>query len=72
MEVDFKKLQEIIDSSKNKFIDQSARVYMKSPNGDRELTFGEKRIVAIIEATSLRLNLDIDVKCYGEIIEAAE
>lgn len=61
MKVSSQQLFNIIGKAKSKFNDQPARLYWNSPKGSKEVTFEEKRIIAIVEAISMELRLDIEV-----------
>ena len=53
---------------------QNSRLFWESPKGKVELTFEEKRILAIVKAVNITLQLDIDFLDinYDEYKEGSE
>lgn len=47
--------------SKSKFIDQPTKMYWKTDYGKKEITFEEKRFIAMLEATDMVLQNEMEV-----------
>ena len=65
MKITDQTVHNIISKAKQTFTDQPCRLYWGTERGAKELTYEEKRIVALLEAmgTELKLNLEIE---YGK------
>ena len=64
MKIDRHNIFNIIDNANKKFIDQPSRMYWKED--DKEVNYEEKRIIAIVEAVSIELKLDVEVECESK------
>lgn len=58
--IDSKILHNITRVSVSKYLDQPSRIYWNDGK-QKEVTFEEKRIIAIIEAVSMELDLGLEV-----------
>jgi len=61
MQIDNKDIFKINNMSKQNYIDQPLHMYWDAERGEREVEFDEKRLIAILEAASVILGLDIDI-----------
>ena len=61
MQIDNKDILKITSTSKQNYIDQPLHMYWDTELGEREVAYDEKRFIAIIEAASIVLGLDIDI-----------
>lgn len=62
MKVNSQQVHDIISSAKSKFTDQPCRMHWETSLGIKELTFEEKRFVAMIEATNMILQLGLEIE----------
>ena len=65
MKIDYQKLHDIITTSKSKFSHQETRLFWETPRGEKEVTFEEKRFIAIVESMNMKLQLGLEID-YGE------
>ena len=52
----------ITNRSRKNFIDQPARIYWKTDKGDVELTYSDKRFVAMLEAFGVELGIELELE----------
>jgi len=63
MKIGYEEILKIIDAGQNEMRDQESHLYWETSIGRRELSYDQKRFVALIKAVNRVLDLGIEVDC---------